>query len=196
MSDGEEKYMNKEYAIELRPINEEDSELVVKWRNSTQVKQFFIYQKDISIAEQHRWIDTKVKTGKVIQFIIVEKATNKPIGSVYFRDIDYDMHKAEYGIFIGEASARGKGYGTQAAELMIAYAFEKLNLHRIYLRVLSENKQAITSYKKAGFLQEGVLKHDVFINGKYHDIIWMSIISDEYKRGKEENESVICDSML
>ena len=104
MSDGEEKYMNKEYGIELRPIDENDSELVVKWRNSTQVKQFFIYQKDISIEEQHRWIDTKVKTGKVIQFIIVEKATNKPIGSVYFRDIDYDMHKAEYGIFIGEAS--------------------------------------------------------------------------------------------
>ena len=111
--------------------------------------------------------------------IICDKADNTPLGSVYIRDIDHTHHKGEYGIFIGEEAARGRGIGTEAAKLMIQYGFEELGLHRIYLRVLSSNKQAIRSYEKAGFEQEGCLKDDVCINGKFVDIVWMAIVNKE-----------------
>jgi uncharacterized 2Fe-2S/4Fe-4S cluster protein (DUF4445 family) len=80
---------------------------------------------------------------------------------------------------IGEESARGKGIGTSAAKLMIEYGFKELGLHRIYLRVLAGNEQAVRSYEKAGFVKEGYLKNDAYINGKYVDIVWMAIVNEE-----------------
>ena len=105
-----------------------------------------------------------------------------PVGSVYIRDIDRNHNKAEYGIFIGEESARGKGIGSQTAVLMIQYCFEQLKLHRLFLRVFAENKQAICSYEKAGFVQEAYLKDDVRIQGEYRDIVYMGIINPEDKK--------------
>jgi RimJ/RimL family protein N-acetyltransferase len=118
-----------------------------------------------------------VETGKVVQMMICEIATGQPVGSVYIRDIDKTHNKAEYGIFIGEDSARGKGYGTAAAKLMICYCFEELMLHRLFLRVYAENSRAIRSYEKAGFEKEAYLRDDVFVDGVYKDIILMGIVN-------------------
>lgn len=170
---------SKEYNIYLRPITAEDTDDIIRWRNSEHVRQYFIYQGDFTKEGHLQWLETKIKTGKVAQFIIIEKQTNKAIGSVYLRDIDQNQHKAEYGIFIGEESEKGKGYGTQSARLMIEYAFANMGLHRIYLRVFADNKRAISSYKKAGFSQEGILRDDVYVQGEYRDIVWMAIINSQ-----------------
>lgn len=73
------------------------------------------------------------------------------IGSVYLRDIDRKKKTAEYGVFIGEEKALGKGYGTQAAILMTDYGFGTLGLKKIFLRLLADNARAQKSYEKAGF---------------------------------------------
>ena len=140
--------------ILLRPMTEEDTENIVRWRNEAFVRKNFIYQKPFTAEGHKQWTETMVDTGRVIQFIIctMEK---KPVGSVYLRDIDRVHNKAEYGIFIGEEEALSKGYGSEAAELMIRYAFEELHLHKLYLRVLAGNERARKSYEKAGFVQEG-----------------------------------------
>ena len=87
--------------------------------------------------------------------------------------------KAEYGIFIGETDCLGMGYGTEAAELMTEYAFEYLGLHKLMLRVYAENERAIKSYEKAGFVKEAYLKDDVFVQGKYRDIVLMAILNEK-----------------
>ena len=111
--------------------------------------------------------------------MICEEETGRAVGSVYFRDIDETHHKAEYGIFIGEKDALGKGYGTEAARKMIAYGFDTLHLHKIMLRVLAENTAARRSYEKAGFHQEAYLKDEVYLERQYKDVILMAIINGE-----------------
>jgi len=96
---------------------------------------------------------------------------------VYLRDIDRDHKKAEYGIFIGEREAMGRGYGSQAAELMIRYSFEKLGLHKLMLRVLAGNDRARKSYERAGFVQEAYLRDEVYLAGRYRDVILMAVIN-------------------
>lgn len=164
--------------IYLRLMNEGDTDNIVKWRNSDFVRRNFIYQKPFTREGHENWVRTMIDTGKVIQFIICTK-DERPIGSVYLRDIDRIHHKAEYGIFIGERDALKKGYGTQAAKLIITYAFEKLKLHKLMLRVLAENEQAKRSYEKAGFIQEAYLKDEVFLEGQYKDVIYMAVIHEE-----------------
>ncbi len=170
------EYVDQEAGIYLRPMTWEDTDLIVAWRNSDAVRKNFIYQELFTRQSHENWIRTMVETGKVAQMIICETATDNPLGSVYIRDIDRRHNKAEYGIFIGEPTARGRGIGTAAAKLMLRYCFEEEGLHRVYLRALADNGQAIRSYEKAGFVKEGLLREDVCINGKYWDIIWMAAI--------------------
>ena len=172
------QYIDEQAGIYLRLMTYEDTENIVNWRNSDAVRKNFIYQALFTRESHENWIRTMVETGKVVQMIICESDTDRPVGSVYIRDIDKTHQKAEYGIFIGEPQARGKGYGTAAAQLMIKYCFEELQLHRLFLRVYAENIQAIRSYEKAGFVKEAHLREDVCIDGKYHDIVLMGILNN------------------
>ncbi len=134
-----------------RPITESDTDMILNWRNSDAVKKFFLYRKDISRQDHLDWLSSKVATGCVIQFIIIVKAIDKPIGSVYLRDIDHLNKTAEYGIFIGDVSARGKGYGSEIASRMVSYFFDELGYEELHLQVISDNHSAIKSYRNAGF---------------------------------------------
>ncbi len=166
-----------ENQIYLRPMTEEDTDLIVAWRNKPSVRSCFIYQADFTREGHLYWLHEVVEKGRACQMMICDGADDKPVGSVYIRDIDHDHHKGEYGIFIGDEAARGRGIGTKAAKLMIQHGFEQLGLHRIYLRALAGNGQAVRSYEKAGFVQEGYLRDDVCINGKYEDIVWMAVVN-------------------
>lgn len=163
----------------LRLMTPEDTDLIVKWRNTDNVRRYFIYQEEFTEEGHLNWIKTMIDTGKAIQFIIVEKQSDKPIGSVYFRDISKQHQRAEYGIFIGEQDIIGKGYGTEAACLAVKYGFYILHLHKIMLRVFADNERAIRSYEKAGFVREGYLKDEVCIKGQYRDIVLMGMINNE-----------------
>ena len=163
--------------VYLRPMTYDDTDCIIRWRNTDAVRKNFIYQSLFTKESHENWIRTKVETGEVVQMIICESETDMPIGSVYVRDIDHTHKKGEYGIFIGEAAARGKGYGTAAARLMIQYCFRELGLHRLFLRVYADNYAAIRSYEKAGFEREAYLREDVCIDGQYKDIVLMGILN-------------------
>ena len=170
----------------LFTADDPDTDRIVAWRNSDAVRKNFIYQALFTRESHENWIRTHVETGDVVQMIICDLANDKPLGSVYIRDIDRHHNKAEYGIFIGEADARGRGVGTAAAKLMLRYCFEEEQLHRVYLRALSENGQAIRSYEKAGFRREGLLRDDVCIEGDYRDIVWMAAVNSGNDQENEE----------
>ena len=167
--------------IYLRLMGREDTDNIIRWRNKEIVFRNFIYQKPFTREGHENWIKTMIDTGKVVQFIICEREGGRPVGSVYLRDIDRTHNKAEYGIFIGEEDALGKGYGTQAASLMIKYAFEEEGLHKLMLRVLAENDRAVRSYEKAGFVKEAYLRDEVFLEGRYRDVIYMAAIREDEK---------------
>lgn len=172
------EYRDEAAGIFLRLMTAEDTDLIVAWRNKDAVRNRFIYQELFTREGHENWIKTRVETGQVVQMVICDAAAGRPLGSVYIRDIDRTHNKAEYGIFIGEDDARGRGVGTAAARLMLRYCFEEEGLHRVYLRVLADNRQAIRSYEKAGFAREGLLRDDVRIRGEYRDIQWMAAVAE------------------
>jgi len=165
--------------VRLRPITMSDTELIVKWRNKDSVRQNFIFREPFTVEMHEAWMKNKVETGEVIQYIIEDKNSNMPVGSVYFRDINKRNKSAEYGVFIGEDAARGKGLGSETAGLFARFGLQVVGLHRIFLRVFAENKGAIKSYKNAGFIVEGVARDMVYLDERYQDIVFMALLGDQ-----------------
>ena len=158
----------------LRPITPADTPLIVKWRNTESVRKNFIFREPFTVEMHTNWLNTRVASGEVVQYIILDKADGRPVGSVYFRDIDPKNRSAEYGIFIGESSARGRGIGNETARIFSDYGFDKLGLHRIGMRLLAGNDASEKSCAKAGFEREGVFRDMVFLDGEYRDVIFMA----------------------
>lgn len=131
-------------------MTQDDTEKIVAWRNKDFVRKNFIYQELFTKQGHMAWIENQVKPGRVVQFVIC-LSDGREIGSVYFRDIDRDERTAEYGIFIGEEDALGRGYGTQTAKAALEYAFTTMHLKKVYLRFLEDNIAARKSYEHAGF---------------------------------------------
>ena len=135
-------------------------------------------QDDLTREEHEWWLKNRVQVGKVIQFIIVDKELEQDLGTVYIRDIDEQNKNGEFGIYIGEVQSRNKGIGTQAMELICDYAFKKLKLHKVYLRVLATNERAISVYKKNGFKEEGKFKDHLYVEDTgYQDLVFMGRIN-------------------
>lgn len=161
--------------IYLRPMEIADTDKIVSWRNKDIVRKHFIYR-DLFTREGHlNWIRTQTGPGHVVQFIICEKVGNREIGSVYLRDIDREKKCAEYGIFIGEEDSLGKGYGTQAAELILDYAFGRLKLKSVFLRVFADNIRARKSYEKAGFKLLTDKQETMVIDGEEKEVVFYEI---------------------
>ncbi len=112
-----------------------------------------------------------------IIFAIVDKSTGKHIGNIKLGNIHWIHRHGELGILIGEKSAWGQGHGTDACKLLVQYAFEKLNLRKVWLAVFSNNPGAIRVYEKLGFEVEGRLREHVYTDGKFADKLLMSVFN-------------------
>lgn len=109
----------------------------------------------------------------------IETKDGQHIGNIELR-INWVHRCAELGIPIGEKDYWGKGYGTDTVKTLLRFAFELLNLHRVYLQVAEFNTRGIRCYEKCGFVHEGRTRQGRFINGRYWDTLHMGILRDEW----------------
>lgn len=137
-----------------------------------------------SKEETIKWIEMCInKTNGYEQKAIIDQKGNH-IGWVDLKNIDKQNKHAELGIAIGNKSYWGKGYGLAAMKEMIDYGFNQLNLNKIWLRVEVDNEKAIKSYKRMGYVEEGILRQDRLRKGVFVDRLRMSILKDEYIKGR------------
>lgn len=170
------EYLKVGKAVSLRPITDNDTDLIVKWRNNERIRNNFVYRVEFTRQIHEEWLRTKVYTGQVLQMIICENENDgAPVGSVYFKFNNSEKTEAEYGIFIGEDDAIGKGYGNETALLAVDYARE-IGVKKVILRAFSYNTAAIKSYEHAGFVKTADLKGVECSDGQKSDMILMEKI--------------------
>lgn len=166
--------------INIRSITKNDTENIVKWRNSNFVKKNLYSQDDITIESHNLYFDKYILTKKCYQFIIELSEGNNvyDIGTVFLKNIDDKNLKCELGIFIGELSFLGKGYGKEATKKAVEFAFDVLKMHKVYLTVLEKNCDAIKTYKNSGFKIDGILIDDYYRNNEFYNVVIMSCINN------------------
>ena len=84
--------------------------------------------------------------------------------------------------FIHSPEHRRKGLGTQAVWLLLAFAFRRLNLHRVYLKVSAESPSLALFYERLGFAREGRWRQHAFVGGAYQDRLLYGVLAEEFRR--------------
>jgi UDP-4-amino-4,6-dideoxy-N-acetyl-beta-L-altrosamine N-acetyltransferase len=168
--------MKESENIRLRALRESDNEILHKWVNDPEIVKFTYFFHPVSEMEQKEWFASLSKKQNQVIFCIEIKQGEKLIGTCGFYDINHVCRKAELVIKICDKTMRGKGYGREVLEILMDFGFSDLNLRRIWLRVLADNERAIKLYQNAGFITEGLLKEDHYIQGEYKDVIVMAFI--------------------
>ncbi|OAB37076.1 GCN5 family acetyltransferase [Paenibacillus macquariensis subsp. defensor] len=168
--------------INLRLARESDFQSYYAFLLEPESKRLTGTQRDFSQDEISDWIKniSKINEDRV-DFMIISKVTDEFLGEVVLSEIDSINRNANIRIAIGMQQS-GNGYGTEAMNLMLRYGFETLNLHRIGLEVYAFNPRAIHVYEKIGFRREGVQRDWLYSEGKFHDLIMMSILENEFQR--------------
>ena len=160
----------------LRPMEKSDADDVVRMRQDPAVLEQLFSNQAPTRKSHLRWFQQIQADGTRQEFMIIEGATGRCIGTIGLNHIVPEHHRAEFGIMIGDAETYGKGLAFEASQLLLDYAFNKLGLHRVCLHMFSDNKPARYLYRKLGFVQEGVLKQHVCKNGEYRDVVVMAVL--------------------
>ncbi|MBI9049385.1 MAG: GNAT family N-acetyltransferase [Anaerolineaceae bacterium] len=170
--------------IRFRAAERTDLQQFVDWLNDPEVRQYLTIYFPMSLAFEEKWFEDNLSKSPDEQALVMEVITEggwKSIGTISLMNVCNIDREAELGLFIGEKSEWSKGYGKKALKLMLEYAFNTLNLNRVYLRVFENNLRGIRAYKATGFIEEGRMRQAKFCNGKYLDVLIMSVLRSEWQ---------------
>jgi RimJ/RimL family protein N-acetyltransferase len=156
---------------------------IAEWINNPVTTYYMFYgQRPMTDEDVERMIRAQLESSSNILFLVMGENARMGFAGLY--DIHPASRKAEFRILLG--GARGKGIGTEVTEMLTFYGFDRLNLNRVYLGVTDENTAAVRAYQKAGYVEEGRLRQDIYRNGRYYDSIKMSMLRSEYEEKYKE----------
>ena len=162
--------------IKIRALKKSDKLFLHKWINDTDIIKHTNSYRPIDEVEQDEWFNSVYKNKQQHVFGIEQIEFKKLIGTCGLYEIDNISRKGELRMKIGDKNEWGKGFGKIALKKLLNFGFNDLNLNKVWLKVLDDNKAAIKIYTDAGFVVEGKMKEDMFIQGKYMDVLLMGFI--------------------
>ncbi|MEN8252586.1 MAG: GNAT family protein [Patescibacteria group bacterium] len=165
--------------VRLRPTELKDSKKFIAWNNNPSIDKYFLNSLELTTIVEE-------KSKKDVLFIIEILDTAKPvaIGCTGLHQIDWIDHCATFAIIIENPSHWKKGYGTEAAHLLIRYGFEIFNFDYITSNVFACNKRSIALHKKVGFDIKEVRQKAIHKNGSLQDIIIFALSRKSYQAQK------------
>ena len=163
--------------------------LYTQWLNNEDIKKWMGYGSQVINFDQiSDWVHNK-RTIEDCAWSIFEKTSRRMIGTCSCRLVR-GTKNAHIDVCIGHPTDRLKGYGTEAIKLMIAFAFEDMNAHRVEIKINSENILAIQSFTNCGFVECGRLHEHDYFNCHYSDVIIMEIIKKDWLSKRLVRKSV------
>jgi RimJ/RimL family protein N-acetyltransferase len=160
---------------------ERDLDLWMQWNQNSDFQQLYDWGPSTLLSKQRLKERMEKDAESMYYFSIHNLGDDKIIGTVDLSGINWTARDASLGIGIGEKDFWGKGYGTDAMNLILRFGFESLNLNRIWLTVFEYNERAYRCYERLGFTTEGRQRQVLNRFGKRWDMIFMGILRSEWE---------------
>lgn len=169
--------------ITLSRLTEDDLEFIMKCRMSPEIDKMMFTSVKLTMDGQRKWFEKIKNSDKEIRWVI--KVDNKPVGSMYFTDIDRGNKRCESGWFVADKS------GLQLKDIIALqqnsydYAFDVLGLNRVYGYVIDSNKGILRLLQCCGIKKEGELAEHVVKDGVTHNVVVVGLTKSQWKDMKE-----------
>lgn len=168
--------------VTLRTVEEEDLPFLQRTVNDPEVRHHLAGRGTPINADQERtYYEEVVCADEGVSLMVCDG--EEPAGTIGLMDVDHRNGAAEVGLFLAP-DHQGRGFGTEAAELVTGYAFEELRLHRVLARTLAGNEASMRVWEKLGYEHEGVHREAAFVHGAYVDLHHFGMLADEW-RGRD-----------
>lgn len=171
--------------IYLRAFKAGDEEMISRIENHPDPRLTLFYALPTTLEQQMEKIKNLINDPNSIIFTICRNEDKEPVGQTALLRIDWIGRAAIFYIGIADKKNWSVGFGSEATQLLIKYAFDTLNLNRIQLHVAIENEAAVKVYKRTGFKIEGTLREAMYHEGKFCDFYVMGIIRSDYYGNKK-----------
>jgi UDP-4-amino-4,6-dideoxy-N-acetyl-beta-L-altrosamine N-acetyltransferase len=164
--------------IHLRDLEDEDIHRLFEWRREPEVD-YWLYQNPPAAFERHEaWFaNFRADPNQVGWVICID---GRPCGFLYLSGLESTQKRAQWGWYIGDAEARGRGAGRAAQALGLDRAFETYDLQKVWSEVVAENETALKAQAAAGFRREGYLRRHSLKHGAYRDVVLLAILREEW----------------
>jgi UDP-4-amino-4,6-dideoxy-N-acetyl-beta-L-altrosamine N-acetyltransferase len=169
--------------LKIRVVEENDLEHIRILRNNPSTWMMLTDIAMIDAEVQRQWFQ-RIRVANDRRYYVICDDSCDFIGIVRTDEIDLVNRSIRVGADI-LPELRGRGYGNKVYGLLKKYCFDFLNMHRVWLAVLSTNKKSVKLYKQQGFRVDGRYREAIFRDGAYRDYIIMSILEHEYRREKK-----------
>jgi UDP-4-amino-4,6-dideoxy-N-acetyl-beta-L-altrosamine N-acetyltransferase len=164
--------------IELRDFRDEDVHDLFRWRCEPEVDRWMYELPPEQFAAHQKWFDAHRADPTRRGWIIT--LNGEPCGFLHLYGISKSQRRAQWGWFIGEAEARGRGAGRAAQALGLDRAFSEFDLHKVWSEVPAGHETALKAQEAAGFRREGYLRRHAFKHGEFRDVVLLAILSEEW----------------
>ena len=164
--------------VRLRTFGPDDAERYRVWVNDPEIARLIDRADPVTQAEHEAWYRALVASPFAAVFAVDRLSDGALIGIVWLYDIHQRHRRAEVRIVIGDKSAWGGGYGTDALRVLARIAFGPLQLEKLWADVLAANPRGAGAFERAGFTREGLLRGDRVQDAGRVDVIRLGILRD------------------
>lgn len=168
----------------LRTVTTADLTTLLAWRNHPTVRAAMFSQHEISSTEHHAWFE-RVSIDPARRLLIAED-TEGPFGFVQFGNVA-PGGISEWGFYARPAAPRGSG--TRLCAAALDYAFQVAALHKICGEVITTNAASLALHRRLGFVEEGMLRDQKYVDGVYHSLLCFGLLEHEWNGAPQNRRS-------
>jgi diamine N-acetyltransferase len=169
--------------IYLRALEPEDLEFVYTIENNENIWEVSNTQTPYSKFLIKQYLENAhqdIYEAKQLRLAICKNNDNTVIGLIDLFEFDPLHNRAGIGIVIQNENDRNQGFGKEALELLIKYAFTKLNLHQLFANIGTKNKSSLQLFTTFGFQKIGIKKEWNLVNGNYQDEAIYQLLNNQF----------------
>ncbi len=174
--------------IQLRDLRDDDVDRLYRWRREPAVDRWMFSGPPLEFEAHQRWFE-QFRADEHRHGWVIERK-DEPCGVMFLTKISNVHQHGQWGWYIGEASARGRGVGRAAQALGLDRVFSDFALQKVWSEVIADNDPALKALAATGFRREGYIRRHMFKGGQFHDVVLFGILAEEWQ---ERRKSVMKD---
>jgi ribosomal-protein-alanine N-acetyltransferase len=175
--------MIKGEKIYLTELDRRNAETIRAWLNDPEVHRWLLVgHVPITWEEEEQYFDRQAHAVDSFNFEIHVASDGRYIGNIGLKDVDLRHRHGEVGIVIGDKTAWGQGFGSDAILTCVGFAFSTLGLHKVSIRCHEEHARGLELYLRLGFIESGRERDHVYQEGHFQDEIILDMLDEEYRQ--------------